>query len=1195
MSFVHLHVHSQFSLLDGTMTPEQVARAAKTHGMSAIALTDTCNFYGAVTFYKACKSEGIKAIFGAELHVDPQGMGHDDPREADGGYQMLALVQDARGYANICELITAAIFDGVHYKPRVDLERLRRHSEGLIFLTGGRKGAFGRPLLRDNEAEARRQVHELADFLGADQLYFELQDHGLEGQERVNDFARELAQELGYLTVVTNAVHYAKAEDAVVHETLNAIGMGCSLSDVRRQLSATDQAWLKSEEELRAIFPNDEDAITRTAAIAQRCNYSLALVKTNDDYHFPATQPPDVDPDGTQPDTDANWEYFYRAFPPPRDYGLPDPEVAIPPRPPGAGCINGFFFWYAETGLTLRLKHIDPALYSTYHERLATELRTIVGMGFPAYLLIVAEFINWSKDNNIPVGPGRGSAAGSLVAWAMRITDIDPIRFDLLFERFLNPERVSMPDIDVDFCQDRREEAIEHVRQKYGAPLVSQIITYGKLKAKAAVRDVARVLDLNFNDADRIAKLIPDKLGITLQEALDETPALEALRQGDPKVRRVLDLALRVEGLCRQTGVHAAGVVVADKPLVNYAPLYRDEPGGGPVVQYDMKSAEAMGLIKFDFLGLKTLDQIRDALVSIERNFGEKLDMALIPLDDTATYELLSAGDTLGVFQLESSGMRDLLARLQPNVIDDIVALVALYRPGPLTAGMTDDFVDRKRGRKKVEYLHPSLEPILNSTYGTVVYQEQVMQIAQVLSGYSLGGADLLRRAMGKKNPAEMEKERNKFVPGAVARGVDGTLANEIFDLLAMFAAYGFNKSHSAAYGIVSYQTAFLKARYRAEYMAALMTIEAGNTDKVLMYIDDCRAHGVEVLPVSINISVNDFYVPQHEPGTPSCIRYGFAAVKGIGRGAIDAIVEARQDAGGHFDTPFAFFERVDGARVNRRVLEALVKAGAFDYSGVPRASLMAGLESAVQAGQRVRDDRSAGQVGLFAALAPTSRPAAFRFPEVPPWSIPTQLAAEHEVLGLYLTGHPMQAFRADADRYATSTVEGLNAQPDGGEVRVLGLVADIKPTRTKRGDRMAQLRVEDATGSVRCVFFPEPWAHSQRSLKSGEPVLVTAKVSHDNEAPELRGSTAEALSDLRARSVRAVRFRVPLSSLAGERLQQFAAFLQEQRGSAEALLVLLVDGRYALEVGLPFQVDPSMALEEAALKFFGQPVVEFD
>ena len=1189
MAFVHLHTHSQFSILDATATVGQLAAKASELGMEALALTDTSNLYGAVAFYKACKSKGLKAILGAELHVEHEGSA--EAAGPDGGFQIIALVENQAGYSSLCRLVTTAIFDGMAYKPQVSMEALREHHEGLIFLTGGVKGALGRALRKGEASLARQRFEALASFLGPEQLYLELQQHGIDGQSEVNALARELAASSGHQLVASNAVHYLEPQGAAIHEVLNAIGMGVSLADPRRIRTESDQAYLKSEEEMLALFPDDAEAVHRTGEIAARCDYHFDF----DNYHFPATTPPDVDADGTQPDTDPNWAYFYAAFPPPRDYGMPDPEERIPERPEGAGNINGYFRWYAREGLALRLKDIDPALHPEYYDRLKHELDIVIGMGFPAYLLIVAEFINWSKDNEIPVGPGRGSAAGSLAAWAMRITDIDPIRYGLLFERFLNPERVSMPDIDVDFCQDRREEAIKHVRDKYGAPLVSQIITYGTLKAKAAIRDVSRVLDLNFNEADRIAKLVPDQLGIKLQEALDAEPRLAALRDGDPKVRRVVNVALAVEGTMRQTGVHAAGVVIADRPLVEYAPLYRDEPEGGPVVQYDMKSAESIGLIKFDFLGLKTLDQIRDAVKFVEQNHGVTVDMARIPVDDLPTYELLQQGDALGVFQLESSGMRELLTRLQPDCVDDMVALVALYRPGPLQSGMTDEFVERKHGRVKVSYPLPMLEPILKGTYGTIIYQEQVMQIAQVMAGYSLGEADLLRRAMGKKKKEEMDKQRARFVSGSIANDIAEEKAAEIFEMMAKFAAYGFNKSHSAAYGYISYQTAWLKAHYRAEYMAALMTIEAANTDKVLTYILDCRAAGMRIEPVCVNASQRWFSVPKPadrpiEDGKPlDVIRFGLAAVKNVGTGAIESLIRAREEAGGRFDTIEQLFEALDYRAVNRRVLENLIKAGALDCFGHPRSALFAGLAAAMTLGARAQQDKASGQIGLFGAVA-ASQPTRLRLPTLPEWPLSEKLGFEKDVLGLYLTGHPMQAHHGDVSRYASECIGQLD-RITSDEVRVLAMVSDIRTFNAKgrRDSKMAFVRVEDEEASIECVFFPDAWARSQRALEAGEPVLITGKLERGEEL-KMMGKTAEPLTEVRARTTREVRFLFELDELTAPKLRSFRSVLEERRGGCRSRVVVRQEGAYEAELLLPeLPVEPSTKMEESVHALFGR------
>lgn len=1120
MPFVHLHTRSQYSILDGAMRPSEIVSRAQELDMKAVALTDTCNLYGAVEFYKAAKSKGIHPVFGSELWVWPEGVDQFDDRTPDGGWNLVILIESPVGYQNLCALVTNAIFDGMHFRPRIDLAQLDAHKDGLIVLTGGILGPLGASC-RDDLDTARDRISQLHAILGDDHLFLELQDVGMPGQDRTNERARALAAEFGLKTVVTNDCRYLQRTDAVTLDLLNSIARGETLDSPERQGLPTDQQYLKTEAEMRDLFPDDADAIERTVEIANRCQFSFTM----DTYYFPATKPPDIsdDPAGTQPDTDANWAFFYKAFPPPRDYGLPAPEEGIPPRPEGAGNINGYFRWYSAEGLKLRLQRVDEAAHPEYWDRLEFELDIVIQMGFPAYLLIVAEFINWAKDEQIPVGPGRGSGAGSVINWAMRITDIDPIRFGLLFERFLNPERVSMPDIDVDFCQDRREEVIEHVRVKYGSDLVSQIITYGNLKAKAATKDIARIVGLDFNASNRIAKLIPDDLGITLGDAVKEERIATRI-DGDPVVGRLFSLAQRVEGMTRQTGVHAAGVVIADRPLVEHAPLYRDGPEGGPVVQYEMKAAEGVGLIKFDFLGLKTLDQIRDAVEMIGRNTGEFPDVNDLPLDDDATFALLQRGDGLGVFQVESSGMRELLTRLRPSNIDDLIALLALYRPGPLSSGMVDTFIACKHGGEAVTYPHPLLEPILSSTYGGIVYQEQVMQIAQVLSGYSLGEADLLRRAMGKKKKEEMDKQKVRFVEGAVRNDISESLADEIFELLAFFAGYGFNKSHSAAYGMVSYQTAWLKAHHRAEYMSALMTIERNNTDKILLYISDCKRAGLEVLPPDVNASHASFDVPADNRNQ---IRFGLAAVKGVGTGAVEAITEAREDAGGSFQDFADCVERLDFSRVNKKVLESLIKCGAFDWTEQPRRQLFEAIDQAIAVAQKVQSDKNSSQTSLFGgAMAASIRPK-IRFNDVGEWPQAVKLSHERDALGFFITGHPVEAFRDVVESAATCTIDRLGASQHEAEVTVAGMVSALRKVRTKRGNDMGFATIEDEFGSVECVFFSDPWHNSRTALGAEVPLLVRGKLekkhSEAGEECKIIAESVELLTDVRERRTRVV------------------------------------------------------------------------
>jgi DNA polymerase-3 subunit alpha len=1179
MAFAHLHVHSQFSVLNGVSAPKKLAAAAAKLGMGAVALTDTANLYGAVEWSKACKEQKLHAVFGAEVWVDPRGIRH---REGGLGpsFSIVLLVENEVGYRNLCALLTTGIFDGIYFRPRVDLDLLRPRAEGLLCLSGnGDTGA-----IRGAGSETRVSV--LLDLFGADRFFGELMDHGLPGQVASNTEVRRLAALHGFATLVTNDVRYLAPTDVVRLDLLNSIANGASLGDPNRPRQQTDQQYLKTEAELRELFPDDLDAIERTEAVARRCDFHFRT----DKYYFPASVPPDAGED-----TQRNWEFFLAAFPPSQEF--PVPAAA----PPGAGTLNGYFAWYGRTGLDLRLRFVPEAEHPPYRERLEAELAMIVKMEFPAYLLIVAEFINWAKDRGIPVGPGRGSAAGSVVAWAMRITDIDPVRFALLFERFLNPERVSMPDIDVDFAQDRREEVIEHVREKYGSPLVSQIITYGKLQAKAALKDVARVCDMSFQESDRITKLVPERLNITITDAVKEEARLQALVDGDAKVRRVVTLAQAVEGAVRQTGVHAAGVVIADRPIVELAPLYRDGPEGGPVVQFDMKSAETVGLIKFDFLGLKTLDQVRDAVTMIERNTGERIDIGRIPEDDAPTWAMLMRGDALGVFQVESDGMRGLLTRLKPNCLDDLVALVALYRPGPLSSGMVDDFIDRKHGKKAVEYAFPELEPILANTYGTIVYQEQVMQCAQVLAGYRLGEADMLRRAMGKKDAAEMARQKLRFVQGATAAGHDEQKASDLFDLLAKFAEYGFNKSHSAAYGFISYQTAWLKANHRAEYMAALMSIDAGNSDKVLLYTGDCRRSGIKMLPPDINASVARFDVPREDR---RAIRFGLQAVKGVGEGAVEAIVEVR--AAGPFTDLMDLLRRVDARRVNRKVWESLIKCGALDGFGQPRARLVAALEDAMGAAAAEQAQKAAGQVSLFGGGALAA--PAFRMPNVPAWTVGERMKMEKEALGFFLTGHPVTAFADEIEAFGYKTIADLaHVEVDSGfkgggrpggpggarEHSVCAIITGKRVIRNKRGDPMAFVTFEDPTGSIDAVLFKDMLAKFQPMLDCPRPLAVRARVQQQPDKPRsLRLEGLEQMEDVRERMIRKVEIVVRADELAPEVIEQLRDLFRLNEGPCPARFVVEEAGRFVatMPVSRSLQVKATPRFVDGVRSLFGRP-----
>ena len=1155
MSFVHLHNRTQYTLLDGAMSPKALLQRTAEMEMPSVAVTDSCNLYCAVELYKSAKKYNVKPIYGAEIWLWPPGLKNLKQDDPDSGYQLVFLIENKIGYKNLCHLITTAIFDGMHYRPRIDFELLEKHNEGLIALSSGLNGPVGRALQTPTpEDYATEALNRIGGIFGKDRLYLEMQDYGLDNQTKMNEMCRSLSKKFDLPTVITNDCRYVEKYDVVTLDLLNCIARGQNIDNPDREMLQTDQQYIKSPEEMAELFPNDKAALDITLEIAERCNFKFQT----DTYWFPATDPPDPNPplpEGVKMDdpayrvdTQANWEYFYRAYPPPKDFNMPDPEKeAIPKAIENAGNLCGYFEWYCEEGLKIRLKRVEKEKHEEYWERLKHEIKIIEQMGFPAYMLIVAEFINWSKDNHIPVGPGRGSAAGSLVSFSMGITDIDPMEFGLLFERFLNPERVSMPDIDVDFCQDRREEAIEHVRVKYGKELVSQIITYGKLQAKAAIKDVSRSLGIEFRAANDIAKLVPDELNITLDKALAD-PKLKAYANCSPLVKRVMTLAKRVEGMTRQTGVHAAGVVIADRPLVEHSPLYRDGPEGGPVVQYDMKSAESIGLIKFDFLGLKTLDQIRDAVEMIARNTGETIDISAIDLEDKKVYDMLCQGDSMGVFQVESAGMKRLLKRLKPNCIDDLIAILALYRPGPLSSGMVDSFIKCKHGEQEISYPHPKLEPILKSTYGSIVYQEQVMQIAQDLSGYSLGEADLLRRAMGKKKVEAMAEQKVRFIKGAVERKIEQQTADDIFELMAYFAGYGFNKSHSAAYGMVSYQTAWLKANHRSEYLAALMTIESGNSDKILMYITDCKRARLEILPPNVNKSMWYFDVLKNNRNQ---IRFGLGAVKSIGSNAVKAIVEAREKDG-EFKSFINCLERIDYKRVNKKVLENLIKCGAFDWTKEKRREMLEGLPMAMAEAQRVQADKAAGQMSLFGAFATTMKVPELTLPAVGEWQISQKLTYEHEALGLFITGHPLDAFTDVEKKDRFVSLIDIASCPDHAEVSVAGIISERKIITRSNGSRIGIITLEDRTDSIECTLRNKALDKYERDIRTKSPVKIVGKIDRWSGESTIKVNSLIELAEIREQKSNSIDIKLNLDEIKSDKIEALHEIIQSNPGKSQ-------------------------------------------
>jgi len=1046
--FVHLRVHTEYSLVDGLVRVKPLVKAAAAAGMPAVAVTDQSNLFAMVKFYKAAQGEGVKPIIGADLWIAGTQDGAPPTR-------LTLLCKDAEGYRNLSELISRSYIEGQHRGvPMLERDWLSGRVQGLIALSGGREGDVGQALLADNRDLAAQQITDWLRLFG-DNYYLELTRTGREGEEGYLHAAVALAGMMNVPVVATNDVRFLKPTDFEAHETRVCIHDSRTLDDPRRPKRYSEQQYLKTPEEMAELFADVPEALENSVEIARRCNLTLTLGK----------------------------------------YFLPDFPVPV------GMTMDEFFRDESRRGLELRLPRLfDPQApdYAEkcrpYRERLEIELDVIIKMGFPGYFLIVADFIQWAKRNGVPVGPGRGSGAGSLVAYALTITDLDPLAYDLLFERFLNPERVSMPDFDVDFCMEGRDRVIEYVAEHYGREKVSQIITYGSMAAKAVVRDVGRVMGHPYGFVDQIAKLIPFELGITLDDALEKEPALKERYERDEEVRNLIDMARQLEGITRNAGKHAGGVVIAPTALTDFAPLYCEQGAQGVVTQFDKDDVEAVGLVKFDFLGLRTLTIIDWALGNIRKQSGETIDITAIPLNDKPSFDLLKACQTTAVFQLESRGMKDLIKRLQPDTFEDIIALVALFRPGPLESGMVDDFINRKHGRARVEYPFPETEPILKPTYGVIVYQEQVMQISQVIGGYTLGGADLLRRAMGKKKPEEMAKQREIFLAGAEKLGFDLKKAGDLFDLMEKFAGYGFNKSHSAAYALVSYQTMWLKAHHPAAFMAAVLSADMDNTDKVVTLIDECHNMGLKVVPPAVNTSQYKFTVR-----ADNAVVYGLGAIKGVGEGAIEGIV-AEREAHGPYTDLFDFCKRIDLKKANRRVLEALIRAGALDGLGPNRATLMAALPQALQVAEQHLQNHQAGVEDLFgfapAVGSDTSSPTAYE--EVPEWNDEIRLNGEKETLGLYLTGHPIDRFLPELAHFTTCRLAELAADRPRA-VTVAGLVVALRTRPTKRGDRMGFVTLDDRSGRLEVTLFGDSYARFQHLISEDKVIVVQGEVRHDD------------------------------------------------------------------------------------------------
>ena len=1054
MSFVHLHCHTDYSLLDGACDIDQLMKITVEQKMPAVAMTDHGNLFGAVKFYNAAKASGVHPVIGCEVYVSQQG--HKTRSDTDRYNHLVLLCENQEGYRNLIRLVSTAYLEGFYYKPRIDLDLLSEHSKGLIAMSACLRGHIPETILGDKYDDARRLAHTYADIFGKKNFFLEVQDHHLEQDKRLTPELNRLSQETGLPLVATNDSHYLRKDDARAHEILLCIQTGKFFNDPNRMRWSTPDFYLKTRDEMMELFGELEDAVDRTWEIAQRCNVHLEKVKEP----FPKFDVPESHT------TDTYFEYVARQ--------------GFEHRRPRLEALRG-------QGL---LKH-DLAEYA---ERLDREIQMIQKMKFSGYFLIVWDFIRYAKSRGIPVGPGRGSAAGSLVGYAMAITDIDPLQYGLLFERFLNPERISMPDIDIDFCMNRRGEVIQYVTEKYGREQVAQIITFNTLGARAAIKDVGRVLEMPFADVERLTKMVPNVLNISLEEALQQEPGFADAEKKDPRVAEILQVAQRLEGLARNCSVHAAGVVISPQPLKELVPLYktnRDEI----VTQFDMNGLEKLQLLKMDFLGLTTLTLIEDALRLIEKRHGVKLDPQELRLDDKETYEVFGKGFTSGVFQFESGGMRDILRRYQPSRIEDLTALNALYRPGPIQGGMIDDFIERKWGRRAVQYDLPELKELLEETYGVIVYQEQVMQISNRIAGYSLGDADLLRRAMGKKKHEEMAKQRERFIQGALERGFPQKKVEKIFDLMEQFAGYGFNKSHSAAYAYLAYVTAYLKAHYPVDFMAALLTSETGNTAKVVKYINECREMGIKILPPDVNHSDWSF-----TPDGPA-IRFGLGAVKNVGQSAVEAIGRARaQD--GQFRSLYQFCEKVDIGAINRRMIESLIRAGAMDSLQGTRSQKFAAVESAMEAGQRLWRDRASGQVGLFGESHAHEEPHAAPLPAVPEWTDKEKLAYEKEMLGFWVTGHPLDRYEekvADLASHDTSNLEGL---AKGIEVILCGVFTGIVRKRNREGKPWAALSIEDRIGSVDAMVFAATYERLAAEVVEDRAVMVRGLVLPEENAP---------------------------------------------------------------------------------------------
>ena len=1145
--FVHLHCHTDYSLLDGACEITQLMDSVAAQKMPAVAMTDHGNLFGAVQFYNTAKAKGIHPVIGCEVYVSQQG--RLTRSDSDRYNHLILLCENQDGYRNLIDLVSTAYLEGFYYKPRIDKDLLAQHSKGLIAMSACLRGDINETILADRYEEARRLAYTYQDIFGRGNFFLEIQDHGLDLDKKVTPQVNRLSAETGIPLVATNDAHYLHRDDARAHEILMCIQTGKTMSDPSRMHWEHPDFYMKSRAEMLQLFGELEDSLDRTWEIAQRCQVKLEKIKEP----FPRF---DVPADHT---TDTYFEFVARQ--------------GFEKRRPRLEALRA----------QGRLKH-DPAEYT---ERLDREIKMIQQMKFSGYFLIVWDFIRFAKSRSIPVGPGRGSAAGSLVSYAMQITDIDPLEYGLLFERFLNPERISMPDIDIDFCMNRRGEVIQYVTEKYGRDQVAQIITFNTLGARAAIKDVGRVLDMSFADVDRITKLVPNVLNISLDDAIQAEPGFDELAKNDKRVGDILQVARRLEGLARNCSVHAAGVVISPEPLKNLVPLYKTNKDE-IVTQYDMNGLEKLSLLKMDFLGLTTLTLIDDALKLIEKRHGVKLVLEDLPLEDPKAYEIFSHGFTSGVFQFESPGMRDVLMRYKPTRIEDLTALNALYRPGPMKGGMLDDFIERKHGRKAVAYDLPELRPILEETYGVILYQEQVMQISSRLAGYSLGEADILRRAMGKKKAEEMAAQRERFIKGALERNFPQRKIEKIFDLMEQFAGYGFNKSHSAAYAFLAFVTAYLKAHYPVDFMAALLTSETGNPAKIAKYINECREMRITVLAPDVNSSDWNF--------TPvgGAIRFGLGAVKNLGPSAVEAIRHAREQLG-RFRSIYQLCETVDLASVNRRMIESLIRSGAMDSLEGHRAQLMAAVEPAMEAGQCAQRARECGQGGLFGdAFAAGEIQKEKALPEVPESTLREKLAGEKEMLGFYVTGHPLDQYEDKVRELATHSSGNLEGLDKGVEVAICGVITGVQRKRNREGKPWISMVLEDREGTVDALLFTTNFERLAASVVEDQAVLVRGLVlPEENAPPKISVQDIVPLEVARVPLPSLISIRVWLGKNGGDRAAQLNDLFHRKSGDTQVRLRLESPRDFTVILDVPTKVRPDREFRAEIEKLCGSEAIE--